>query len=384
MKKKLIRVITSDVSFELTKGQFKFLSKDFDVIAVSSPGFRLQEVGEEEGIRTKAIEIKRHISVINDVKSLVLLYRFFKKEKPDIVHSMTPKAGLLSMMAAFFAQVPIRIHTFTGLIFPTKTGVFKRIIITMDQILCLCATKIIPEGNGVKSDLIKFNITKKPLQLVANGNINGVKIDYFNPNLFTEQDKLELKTKLNIKDTDFVYVFAGRLVGDKGINELIEAFTKLHQEFNNIKLLLLGDYEEVYDPLKSDTLFQIKNDKNIISEGWVDDVRPYFAISNALAFPSYREGFPNVVLQAGAMELPCIVTDINGCNEIISEGDNGTIIPVKSADALYEAMKHMYKLPKEAHAQMGTTSRAMIVSKFEQQFVWNALLEEYQKLLNHS
>ena len=160
--------------------------------------------------------------------------------------------------------------------------------------------------------------------------------------------------------------------------------SKFDKNNSNIKLLLIGDYESELDPLLPDTLDCIKSNTNIIFTGWVDDVRPYFAISNALAFPSYREGFPNVVLQAGAMELPCIVTDINGCNEIISEGDNGTIIPVKSAEALYEAMKHMYKLPKEAHAQMGTTSRAMIVSKFEQQFVWNALLEEYQKLLNHS
>ncbi|WP_308991959.1 glycosyltransferase family 4 protein [Mariniflexile litorale] len=382
MKKKLIRVVTADVSFGLTQGQLKFLSETFEVIAVSSAGERLDLVFKTEGVRTQAIEISRPISILNDVKSLYSLYKFFKKESPDIVHSMTPKAGLLSMVAAYFAKVPVRIHTFTGLIFPSKNGFLKKLLIAMDKTLCLCATKIIPEGNGVKNDLISHNITSKPLHVIANGNINGVDLAYYNSNIFNESFKLKLREDLKIHKDDYVFTFAGRLVGDKGMNELVAAFNLINSNLKKTKLLLIGSFEEALDPLEPETKKQIKLNENIITTGWVSDVRPYFAIANCLTFPSYREGFPNVVLQACALKLPCIVTNINGSNEIISEPENGLIIPVKNTEALYKAMEKMYHLSTEAHAKMGETSQNIIISKFEQQFVWNALLEEYKNLLN--
>ena len=180
MKKKLIRVSTVPVSlYLLLEGQLKFLSHDFDVLGVSSPGKYLEMVKEREGIQVFAVEIKRHISPLSDIMSLYQLYRLFKKEKPDIVHSLTPKAGLLSMIAAFFARVPHRLHTFTGLVFPSKTGVIKNILILMDKLLCKCATNIYPEGNGVKLDLINYKITNKPLNIIANGNINGIDTEFF-------------------------------------------------------------------------------------------------------------------------------------------------------------------------------------------------------------
>ncbi|WNH10239.1 glycosyltransferase family 4 protein [Thalassobellus suaedae] len=380
MKQKLIRVVTSDVSFSLIKGQMEFLSSDYDVIAVSSLGEQLIKLRNTENVRIKDIEIARNISIINDLKSLYKLFKFFKDESPFIVHSMTPKAGLLSMMAAYFARVPHRLHTFTGLIFPTKKGFFKKLLIYLDKTLCFCATKIIPEGNGVKNDLIKFKITSKPLKIIANGNINGVNINLYNPSSFDEAFKLKFKMQLDIANDDYVFIFAGRLVGDKGINELISVFNDVNKTYINTKLLLVGTFEDKFDPLHKETLNNIKTNKNIINTGWVKDVRPYFAISNCLAFPSYREGFPNVVLQACAMKLPCIVTNINGCNEIVSEPENGIIIPVKNTKALFEAMSKMYLIPKSKQKQMGEVSRNIIISKFEQQFVWDAILNEYQKL----
>lgn len=380
MKQKLIRIVTSDSSFSLVQGQLKFLSNNYEVIAVSSSGLLLNNITTNEGVRTKSIEIKRQISLINDLKSLYLLFKLFKKEKPFIVHSMTPKAGLLSMLAAYFARVPHRLHTFTGLIFPTKKGFFKKLLIYMDKTLCFCATKIIPEGNGVKNDLIKFKITSKPLKIIANGNINGVNINLYNPSSFDETFKLKLKMQLDIANDDYVFVFAGRLVGDKGINELINAFIDVNKTYINTKLLLVGTFEDKFDPLHKETLNNIKTNKNIINTGWVKDVRPYFTISNCLTFPSYREGFPNVVLQACAMKLPCIVTNINGCNEIVSEPENGIIIPAKNTKALFEAMSKMYLMPKNNQKQMGEVSRNIIISKFERQFVWNAIIKEYQQL----
>lgn len=249
---------------------------------------------------------------------------------------MTPKAGLLSMLAAKMARVPIRLHTFTGLIFPTRTGLMQKLLIRMDQLLCWAATNIYPEGNGVKQDLIDYKITSKPLKVIANGNVNGIDLNHFDSTVITDEKKRVLRESLNIGEDDFVFIFVGRMVGDKGINELVSAFTQM--ECQKSKLLLVGSYESELDPLLPEALREIDNNPNIIATGFQSDVRPYFAISDALAFPSYREGFPNVVMQAGAMGLPSIVTDINGCNEIIEEGTNGIIIPPKDVIALKNAM----------------------------------------------
>ncbi|SEA45510.1 glycosyltransferase family 4 protein [Bizionia paragorgiae] len=329
---KIIRTSTVAISLDvLLKGQLEFLNNHFEVIAVSGQDKHLENVKKREKVKTIAIEMQRNISPLKDIKSLIQLYRLFKKEKPEIVHSITPKAGLLSMLAAKYAGVPIRIHMFTGLIFPTKKGLMKKLLIQMDKLLCWAATDIIPEGYGVKQDLIGYNITKKPLNILANGNVNGIDVDYYNSTHYNTEQKQSLKKELNIQENDFLFIFVGRLVSDKGINELVQAFKELKSKETNAKLLLVGPLETALDPLNPETLQEIETNDAIISVGYQNDVRPYFSISDALVFPSYREGFPNVVLQAGAMGLPSIVSDINGCNEIIIEGENGVIIPSKDS-----------------------------------------------------
>lgn len=377
---KLIRTSTVSISLDyLLKGQLSFLQKHYEVLAVSGNDIHLEEVAQREKVRTIGIEMQRNISPLKDLHSLWNLYLLFKKEKPLMVHSITPKAGLLSMTAGFFAGVPIRIHTFTGLIFPSKTGLLKRLLILMDKLLCKFATHIYPEGNGVKQDLINFGITSKSLNVIANGNVNGIDTDYFNKNNRSELENQTLKNTLGINSDDFVFIFVGRLVGDKGINELIAAF-KNFKTTDNIKLLLVGPLEQELDPLSKDTLQEIKLNKKIISVGFQKEVRNYFAIADALVFPSYREGFPNVVLQAGAMNLPCIVTDINGSNEIIIDDINGIIIPPKNETELYEAMLKLLN-NTVLRLQLQKNSREMIVSRFEQKFVWESLLEEYKRIV---
>ncbi|CAM4029622.1 glycosyltransferase family 4 protein [Flavobacterium weaverense] len=379
-KRKVIRTSTISLSLDyLLRGQLSFLNNVYEVIAVSGQNEHLEKVAVREKVRIVDVQMQRAIKPLRDLLSLWKLFRLFQKEKPLIVHSITPKAGLLSMIAAYFAGVPIRIHTFTGLIFPSKTGILKRILILMDKLLCLFATNIYPEGNGVKEDLINYKITSKPLKVLVNGNVNGIDKDYFNPALYSSEDKIELRKELGILENDFVFIFVGRLVGDKGVNELIAAFERFSNEVKKIKLLLVGPFESDLDPLSSSTLGIIKSNRNIISVGFQPDVRTYFAISTALVFPSYREGFPNVVLQAGAMGLPSIVSNINGCNEIIIEGENGVIIPVKDGDAIYNAMKKMID-NDFIRNRMQQNSRLMIVSRYEQQIVWDAILAEYKRL----
>ena len=384
-KSKIIRISTVSISLDyLLRGQLKFLNNYYDVLAASGQDIHLDNVAAREGVRVINIPMKRSISPFKDLVSLWNLYRLFCREKPRIVHSITPKAGLLSMTAAYFARVPIRIHTFTGLIFPSKTGIFQSLLILMDKFLCYFATNIYPEGEGVKKDLISYRITNKTLNAIGNGNVNGVDINYFDPNLYSDEKNSESRSNLGIKDDDFVFIFVGRLVKDKGVNELVGAFKKLRDESNldfDIFLLLVGDQESILDPLKQKTLNEITNNKNILSLGFKSDIRPYLSIANVLVLPSYREGFPNVLLQAGSMGIPSIVTDVNGCNEIILEGKNGWIIPVKDEDAILDSMKK--SMSKRNTIEIKKINiRNRIKQKYQQEFVWNAILKEYESLIN--
>lgn len=378
---RIMRLCTVVTSLDiLLKGQMRFLrEKGYAVTAVTSgQDCDLRNISNREGVSVLRLTMSRRISIFQDLKALYKLYCLIKSQKPDIVHSITPKAGLLAMIASKAAGVPIRIHTFTGLVFPTTKGLKRCILICTDKITCFFANKIIPEGVGIKKDLEYFRITNKPLCVVANGNVNGIDSSYFDPSLFVEQERMSRRKSLGISPKDFVFIFVGRLVGDKGINELVEAFCDFGC-MNHVKLLLVGSYEEYLDPLRLETISLLRANPNIIEVGWQEDVRPFFAISDALVFPSYREGFPNVVMQAGAMGLPSIVTDINGCNEIIKHGVNGLIIPSRDRQALLRAMKTILD-DSQLRQCMARQSRPMITSRYEQIMVWEALLEEYRSL----
>lgn len=372
---KLIRTSTVPMSLDtFCRGQLKMLSEHFEVVAVSSPDVELKTIEEREGVRTIAVAMERHISLLKDVKSLLQMISVFKKEKPDIVHSITPKAGLVSMLAAWICRVPVRMHTYTGLVFPTTTGMKQKVLIAMDRLLCACATYINPEGQGVANDLRRFSITKKPLHIIGNGNVRGIDADYWKNDGY---DRNDLRNNLQIEKDDFVFVFVGRLVGDKGINELVAAFKQLMVEHSNVKLLLIGPYENQLDPLRPETEKEIETNQSIITTGNQEDVRPYYVAADAFVFPSYREGFPNTVIEAGALGLPSIVTDINGANEIIIPPQNGVIVPSKSVEALYQAMSYFLESPEELR-RMANNARRMVVDRYNQQFIWGELLKVYQ------
>lgn len=373
--KKLIRLTTiSDSLKTLLKGQLAFLNHYYEVIGVASGKENLDVVSKHEGIRTIEVQMHREISPWNDLQSLWNLIKLFYKERPYIVHANTPKASLLSMTAAWITRVPHRIYTVTGLRFETTTGNFRRLLIAMEKLTCWFATKVIPEGEGVKKTLQKYHITEKPLKVILNGNINGVDMSFFS------RTPEVMQQAMTIKIVGFTFIFVGRLVRDKGINELVRAFVKLLQEKPNVRLLLVGSLETELDPLEKETQQLMEQCSQIIMPGFQSDVRPFFAASDALAFPSYREGFPNVVLQAGAMGLPSIVTDINGCNEIVKEGVNGRIIPPRDEQALYKAMKWFYDHQDDEVKKMAENARPMIAERYEQHKVWEALLKEYQSL----
>jgi glycosyltransferase involved in cell wall biosynthesis len=224
------------------------------------------------------------------------------------------------------------------------------------------------------------NFTKpEKMMVIGAGSSNGIDTSHFDPALFNEASNNELREELSLRTSDFVFIFLGRIVRDKGINELVVAFKELVKKHPQAKLLLVGYYNASMAQLLPETEKEIEHNERITVLKWQEDVRPFLSISNVLAFPSYREGFPNTVLHASAMEIPSIVCDINGCNEIITDGLNGTIIPVKNTPALQGAMETLLE-NKEYYTHLRTSSRAPICEKYERTYIWQSLLAEYDKL----
>ncbi|MGX9986172.1 glycosyltransferase family 4 protein [Soonwooa purpurea] len=382
-KAKLVRVTTVPISLEKLLGkQLTFMNQYFDLTAVSSDAIALEKVGDLLEVKTHPIEMTRKITPWQDIKAVWEMYKFLKRENPKIIHSHTPKAGLVSMLAASLAGVPHRLHTVAGLPLMEAKGLKRKILLAVEKLTYAAATKVYPNSKGLEDFILEHRLTaSSKLKVIGNGSSNGIDTHYFRSENLSKQDLENLKKELDIQQDDFVFIFVGRLVGDKGINELIAAFDSISKNNSKAKLILVGTFEEELDPLSEITMKKIKSNPNIILAGWQSDVRPYLAVSDVLTFPSYREGFPNVVMQAGAMGLPSIVSDINGCNEIIVEGKNGVIIPVKNEKALEQAMERLIGDKNRFH-NLKNNARPMVVERYQQQIIWEALLGEYQGLLN--
>ena len=377
MTKKIIRATTVSQSLSFFEGTMKELLKEYDLQLLSSPGVQLELMGKKYGVKIHAIEMYRRLSPLKDLKSLCQLIKVFRKERPYMVHSMTPKAGLLCLMAAWLTKVPVRVHTFTGLVWPTEHGWKRKLLMFTDKITCACATHVIPEGEGVKNDLLNNHITKKPIRVLGFGNVMGVDMVRF-----SRRPEVIEKSKLVANAKAFMFVFVGRIVKDKGINELCLAFERLNKQHPQTRLFLVGNFEDEIDPISEDSRNIINNTPAIKAVGpqYGDDLLAYYAASDCFVFPSYREGFPNTVLEAGAMGLPSIVTDINGSRDIIIEAKNGTSIPSKDIEALYKAMERMVT-DNNWRISLAGNARQLIMERFEQGFVQRCLLEYYNEIL---
>lgn len=384
LKPTLLRITTVPISMNiLLKGQLKFMNNSFDVIgATSYDDKHFNEVSQREGIEMHRIEMKRTIAPLQDLKSLWQMYKLMKKIRPQIVHTHTPKAGLIGMIAAYAANVPIRMHTVAGMPLVETKGARRSLLNFIEKLTYSCAHKIYPNSLGLQQIILENNFCNpKKLQVIANGSSNGINTDHFQSS-FSDQQKLDYRESINIAENDIVFTFIGRLCIEKGISELIEAFLQIVSQNPNkqVKLLLVGPLEKENGALPQQVIEQINSIPQILPVGRHDDIRPYLEISDIFVFPSYREGFPNVVLQAGAMGLPCIVSDINGCNEIIIPNHNGLIVPVRNNEKLFLSMQDL--LENDSRRQsLAANSRRDVVSKYSQQIVWTGLLAEYERQL---
>ncbi|PJR03862.1 glycosyltransferase family 4 protein [Avrilella dinanensis] len=381
MKTKLIRITTVPQSLRgLLKGQLNYMSTNgFEVIGVSSPGEALHDVERNEGVKTVGIEMTRSITPIQDLKALVQLIQLFRKEKPHIVHTHTPKAGLLGMMAAKIAGVPHRLHTVAGMPLTVATGSKRQLLNQMEKLTYACATKVYPNSFGLEKIILdeKFTSPSK-LKVIGNGSSNGIDTSIFDPALVKDEVKSNLRKELNINNNDTVLLYVGRIVKDKGINELVTAFNNIIDD--SLKLILVGGVHK-NDPISKTSKEIIETNNRIKAVGIKRNVIDYYAIADVFVFPSYREGFPNVLLEACSMGLPCVVTNINGNNEIIQDGINGLIVEPRDANGLEIAIRNIINSSINSD-NIKQQNREIIRENYERKKLWENILDEYKNLKN--
>jgi glycosyltransferase involved in cell wall biosynthesis len=380
IKKKIIFIVTSSAKTlkYIIKDQPKYIEKHFIVYVVSSEKKMLEEYAKKYNLKHVFIPMFRKINPFYDLYSIILLLLSIYHHKPDIIHSYTPKAGLICSISGFLMQVPKRLHTFTGLIFPYKFFLMKSILAMIDSLICFLNTHVIAEGNGVKTLLILHKITSKKIYIIGNGNIAGVDLNYFSKN--SKKERHEVSDKLSvlkkIKSNATVFIFAGRINKDKGVEELIKSFRNLNSD--NSFLLIIGEFEsKKYANHFKQLLY---NHSNIMINKWENDLRPFLENSNCLILPSYREGFPNIVLQAGAMQLPSIVTNIPGSNEIITNNKNGLICNPRDWISLMNAMRLFLSMSVQERSIMGINAKKNIHQKYDQNIFRNELIKFYNEL----
>ncbi|MCA6073413.1 glycosyltransferase family 4 protein [Fulvivirga sedimenti] len=380
---KLVRITTVPISLDLLlRGQLKFMrEQNIEVFTASADGPEITRFSEREGVPHKIFPLTRKITPFIDMKAVVELRNWLKEIKPDIVHTHTPKAGLIGMMAALWAGVPHRLHTVAGMPLMEATGTKRKILEAAERVTYSCATAVYPNSMNLKSFIeSSIPVDKQKLKVIGKGSSNGIDTDFFQNTPALSAQGSNLRNSLGIGEKELVFTFVGRIVKDKGINELITAFLKLSEIRNDSHLVLVGPFEDHLDPVSADTRKAITEHPRIHSVGFQSDIRPYLSMTDVFVFPSYREGFPNVVLQAASFQLPVIVTDINGCNEIIADGENGIIVPAKDSQALLEAMNR-YASNADLRGLFGLAARASVVDNYSQSAIWQALLKEYRELV---
>lgn len=382
-KPKLLRITTVPQSlYKLLEGQLEYMSMYFDVFAVSSPTEDfLKRLSERENVSTYAISMKRGISPIKDLIAIYKMCRYIAKIKPDIVHTHTPKAGLVGIIAARLMQVPVRLHTVAGLPLETRQGFKKKLLLLVEKIIYKNTTKVYPNSRGLYKFILENNLAKeRKLKIIGKGSSNGINLEVFTENAHLISISEDLKIKHKISSSDFVFLFIGRIVRDKGIEELLLAFDNLSSTQPNTKLVILGRMEPDLDPISKNALDILDSNKDIILPGYQKDIRPYLSMSDAFVFPTYREGLPNVLLQAQSFSMPCVVTRVNGNTDIVEEGVNGVFVDRGNSKELLNAML-LVRNNHELRDRISNNARKVIEKNYDQKYLWKELLSEYQSFL---
>jgi glycosyltransferase involved in cell wall biosynthesis len=378
---RLVHVVSDAMSYSFFKGQLAFMQEQgFDVIFVATPSKRLEEV-ENDGIPVFGIKMLRKISIVSDLVAVWEMFWFLKKVRPDIVHSHTPKGGLIGTIGAWLACVPIRIYHIRGLPFMGAVGVKQWVLKMTERISCACANQVLSVSHSIKDVAVLEKICKKSkIRVILNGSGNGVAaISRFNPTLFSVSDRKDVRGRVNIPENATILGFVGRIVKDKGIYELLETFTRIYAKHNDVYLLIIGMLEDG-DPISDTDRILMYEHPNIRFVGEQRDLPSWYQIIDIVVFPTYREGFPNVPLEAASMQIPIVASDIPGCRDAIVSNDTGILVPVKKIDSFVEATESYIK-DKNLRLTHGKNARKRVLTQFDQHVLWEAYAHLYMELL---
>lgn len=390
MKKKICFIVGNPQAFHgFFEGQLRFLSSDFNVCGIANEGEWIKKTENNEGIKIYINKIERKISPLKDFISILSTFFLLRKINPDIIHANTPKVGLVSMISGKMACIKTRIYMCHGLRYQGANGLFRHILKLFEKISCLLATHVVCVSQGVKDCLIKDGICNSAkLYVVNKGSING-----FDPKLLiyklSDDRKNSIKSECGIPNNSIIYCFIGRLVKDKGVNQLVKAFVQFCNEYHNAHMLLVGSYEQDIDPIEEITQSMIEQCQNIHAIGWQDNITPYLCISDIFVLPSYREGLSTTLLEAGSLCKPSITTNVTGCNDIIVNGFNGILIDdpkekdeILIINQLKDAMRFFINCPMATKDSMGLRAREFVVNNYSREMLWNKYREFYLRISN--
>ena len=354
-----------------------FKEKQYKEYIICSPSKELKEFSLQYNFKYKEVEILRSISIFKDLKAVLATIKYISENEIDFIVGHTPKGALIAMLAGFICRIPKRIYFRHGLVYETASGLKRALLKFIDRIASLLSTKIIcvSESVCIKSIEDRLN-SKEKQQLLSRGTCNGIDTERFSKKSISVDQLMILKNNLGLEDKDFVIGFTGRLVRDKGIKELVNAFNLLSYKYSNIKLLLVGQLEE-RDAIPQNIVNEIKNNVNIITTGYVQNssIEYYYALMDIFVLPSYREGFPTSVLEASAMELPVITTKVTGCIDSIIENETGIFVD-NSGLSLYNGLERLYK-DNKIRDYMGLKGRLFVENYFKQEIIWNEIEKLY-------
>ena len=379
---KLIRITTVPLSLKLLlTDQMKFMrASGWEVIMVSADGKEVNEVVRREGCEHRVIPFTRKITPLKDLYCIWLLIKLFKEEKPDIVHTHTPKAGLLGMIAAAIAGVSVRIHTLAGLPYLVTAKQKRKVLVAMEKLTFRSCTELWPNSYSLKDFILQENLVDAAkIRVIEDGSSNGVDVEAFDRERLKENHLVAAMMRVAPAENDFIILAVGRLVKDKGIEDLVEAFLQ-SKIINKSKLVLLGSFEQDLNPLDTEVIRKINDHPRIVHIEWSNHVSHYMAISDVLVHASHREGFPNVLLEAGAISCPIICSDIPGNTDLVRHQKTGLIYPVKDRQALKEALEFAF-VKKERMYGFADQLYKEVVSKYNRPRLHRAILENYQRLL---
>jgi glycosyltransferase involved in cell wall biosynthesis len=350
---------------------------------ITSDGPEIEQIVSRDGIKLHIINIERKISIIRDLRALFQLWSYFIVNKPTIVHSTTPKAGMVTSLAAFFSRVPIRLHTFTGQPWVSLTGIKKFLARLGDLIIGrLCTFCYADSASQVNFLLENRIVDSAKIKVVGAGSLSGVDLNRFDPSRFNESDRLNLRKNLGIPYDAVILLFVGRVTADKGIGELVDAFLSLKSSNSNLHLVLVGPIEDKETKFGNYSLDDLYLIKEVHFVGYTSAPELYMYTADIFCLPSYREGFGTAVIEAAAMKLPAIASDIYGLRDAVLHNQTGILCTPRDIPSLFDAINYLVE-NEEARIRMGRNAQMRVINEFDSDVINLALIKEYAYLLDN-